>query len=263
MPTAAPFLELHQANVWRGETLALNNLSLKIELGEKVAILGPNGAGKSSLLKLLTGEVRAEHSKNSVCKLFGDDLWAIDELRERLGIVMPEEVARFDDDELGADVVLSGFRGAYGRDRSMRFSASEKQRAEKAMALLGVIHLAQRSFAALSSGEKRRFLIARACAMSPQVLVLDEPTTALDFPGSLSLLRYLSEMANERGTLVMVTHHPGEILPQMERVILLKQGSVFRDGDKKKVLTSANLSELFEMPCAVKWSGGWCEVVPG
>ncbi len=168
-----PFFEIENANVWRGDVLALRDLSLSLRTDESVAILGANGAGKSSLLKLMTGEIRAEARPGTSCRVFGDEHWCLEELRHRVGLVMPEEVARFLPDEIAADVVRSAFRGAYGRTGDMRFKASEKEQAARAMADVGVADLAGRLFGQLSSGEKRRFLIARALVHQPQVLVLE------------------------------------------------------------------------------------------
>ena len=257
------FLEINHATVWRGETAALKDFRLNLTAGESVAILGPNGAGKSSFLKLLTGELRPEAKPDTHCRLFGEDLWSLEELRHRIGVVMPEEVARFDDAEIASDTVLSSLRGAYGRTRDMRFSKSEKSRALAAMVTMGVEHLHWRPFGALSSGERRRFLVARALVHEPEVLVLDEPSTALDFPASIQLLATFRSLHQQGRTLVWVTHHPGEIPPEINRVILLKQGSVFADGPKRSVLTDKMLSELFEVNLHVRWSRGWCDVRVG
>lgn len=256
------FLEIRNATVWRGDTTALKDVSLSIAAGESVAMLGPNGAGKSSLLKLLTGELRPEAGRGSVCRLFGEDLWSLEEIRHRIGVVMPEEVARFHPEEIAEDAVLSSLRGAYGITRWMRFSRAERNRAGEAMALMGVADLAKREFGALSSGERRRFLIARALVHEPEVLVLDEPSTALDFAASMQLTGTLSELLDAGKTLVLVTHHPGEIPPGMGRVVLLKDGGIFADGPKKSVLTSARLTELYGVKLRVNWSGGWCDVRP-
>ena len=140
-----------------------------------MAVLGPNGAGKSTFLKLLTGGVRAEARAGTCCRLFGEERWSLEEIRHRIGVVMPEEVARFETWELGGDVVLSSLRGAYGRTREMRFSSHEKSLALMAMGLMGVETLMAREFGSLSSGERRRIMIARALVHEPQVLVLDEP----------------------------------------------------------------------------------------
>ncbi|HEY1120530.1 MAG TPA: ATP-binding cassette domain-containing protein [Haloferula sp.] len=258
-----PFLEIRDATVWRGETRALRDFSLTLRHGESVAILGPNGAGKSTLLKLLTGEVRPEANPETVCRLFGEELWSLEELRHRIGVVMPEDVARFDREEIARDVVLSSLRGAFGRTRDMRFSAKDRAAADAAMERLGVLHLAKREFGTLSSGERRRFLIARALVHDPQVLVLDEPSTALDFSASMGLTAVMRELLAHGHTLVLVTHHPGEIPPEIDRVILLEKGAVRVDAPKRKALKNELLSTLFGLPLRVTWSRGWCEVRPG
>lgn len=255
-----PFFETTQAKVWRGDVVALRGLNLTLRIGESVAILGANGAGKSSLLKLMTGELRAEANPGTSCRLFGEELWCLEELRHRIGIVMPEEVERFDPAENAADVVLSAFRGAYGRTREMRFSAAEKSMAAKAMADVGIAELAGRDFGQLSSGEKRRFLIARALVHRPEALVLDEPSTALDFAARLHLLETLRGIAAGGATLTLVTHDPGEILPEITRVILLKDGRVIGDGPKRQVLNDRSLSELYGMHLKLSWSRGWAVV---
>jgi len=256
------FLEIHDATVWRGETAALRDFSLTLRRGESVAILGPNGAGKSTLLKLLTGEVRPEAREETRCRLFGEELWSLEELRHRIGVVMPEDVARFDPDEVAGDVVLSALRGAYGRTREMRFRAAERARAAEAMERLGVAALARRDFGALSSGERRRLLIARALVHRPEVLVLDEPSTALDFAAAAGLAAVMRGLVAGGQTLVLVTHHPGEIPPEIGRVVLLENGRIRADGPKREVLDGALLGELFGLPLRVAWSRGWCEVRP-
>ncbi len=258
----APIFEISNARVWRGDTLALQDFSLTLRHGESVAILGPNGAGKSTFLKLLTGEVRPEANPLSVCRLFGDELWSLMEIRHRIGVVMPEEISRFASFELAGDAVLSSLRGAYGRTRDMRFSGLEKERARASMELMGVAKLIDREFGTLSSGERRRILIARAIVHDPQVLVLDEPSTALDFSAALQLGSTLRTLVKAGRDLVLVTHHPGEIPPEIKRVILLKDGRVFADGEKREIITRKSMTDLYEADLAVRWSGGWCDVRP-
>ncbi|GAA5118842.1 ATP-binding cassette domain-containing protein [Luteolibacter yonseiensis] len=261
-PETPAIFEIANANVWRGDTLALREFSLTLVHGESVAILGPNGAGKSSFLKLLTGEVRPAADKGMHCRLFGEELWSLEEIRHRIGVIMPEEVARFEADELTRDAVLSSLRGAYGRTRDMRFSQAEKEQAMVSMELMGVAELANRAFGTLSSGERRRILIARALVHQPQVLVLDEPSTALDFAANIQLTGMLRKLLQENRDLLLVTHHPGEIPPEIDRVILLRDGRIFADGRKRDVLKSALLSELYDVPLKVSWSHGWCDVRP-
>lgn len=257
-----PIFEIANARVWRGDTLALQDFSLSLVHGESVAILGPNGAGKSTFLKLLIGEVRPEAQPASRCRLFGDDLWSLEEIRHRIGVVMPEEVSRFHPEELAVDAVLSSLRGAYGRTRDMRFSKLEKSAARDAMHALGVAALADRGFGTLSSGERRRILIARALVHQPEVLVLDEPSTALDFAAAATLTGTLRSLLGTGRDVILVTHHPGEIPPEIGRVVLLRDGRIFADGAKTKILTAARLSALYEVDLRLTWSHGWCDVRP-
>jgi iron complex transport system ATP-binding protein len=253
------FFHVCHGDVWRGETLALRDLSLSLNLGESIAILGANGAGKSSLLKLMTGELRVAARSGATCRLWGEEQWCLEELRHRIGIVMPEEVARFSPNELAEDVVRSAFRGSYGRTGDMRFRAAEKDAASEVMKALGILALKNREFGALSSGEKRRFLIARALVFEPEVLVLDEPSTALDFAARLQMLERLRGL---RTTLVLVTHDPAEILPEIERVIFLKEGRIIADGPKCEVLRSKSLSELYGMELKLRMVDEWPVVRP-
>jgi iron complex transport system ATP-binding protein len=258
-----PMLELQHADVWRGDQRVFHDLSLMFRSDESVAILGPNGAGKSTLIKLITGELRASAESETIARLFGEELWSLEDLRHRLGLVSPEETQRFDPEEPAEGVVLSSLRGAFGLTRWMRFSKTERQRVRDAMAKAGVETLAHRSYGELSSGEKRRFLLARALVHEPEALLLDEPTTALDFPSAFAFIRIVRELMRSGHGVLWVTHHPAEIPPETERVILLKQGRIFADGPPRKVLTSAILSELYDLPLHVSWSRGFCQVAGG
>ena len=261
--TAETFLELRNVHVWRGDMAdvhALRGIDLVLRVGESVAILGPNGSGKSTLLKLLTGEVRAAFDPGSHCRLFGETEWCLEELRHRIGVVMPDEISRFDPAGEAAGTVLSAFRGAYGLARGMRFRAAERAAADHAMERLGIAGLARRPFGSLSSGERRRFLIARALVHQPAVLVLDEPSTALDFAAAATLTRTLREVHRSGTTLVLVTHHPSEIPPEIGRAVLLDGGRISADGPKRRILNSANLSRSFGTPLHASWHRGWCHV---
>lgn len=254
---------MRKATVWQGDSKALSDVSLQLFLGESTAVLGPNGAGKSTFLKVLTGELRPARTEGMECRLFGEKYWDLEDLRERIGVLMPEEVSRFHPQEKAFDVVISSLQGAYGCTRQMVFTQEEKEVAEQIIDSLGLSPYLQKGFGELSSGEKRRFLIARALVHQPEVLVLDEPSTALDFASTIRLNESLRKLAQAGRSLVWVTHHPGEITPEVERVILLKEGMVFRDGPPREVLESNVLSELYEVKLKVGWSEGWCQVTAG
>jgi iron complex transport system ATP-binding protein len=220
------------------------------------------GAGKSTLMQLLTGGLRPEARSETHCALFGHEHYAISELRHKIGIVMHEDLFRMHPAELALDLVLSSFRGAYGRTSDMRFSTNEKKLAMNTLDRLKVADLAQREFGRLSSGEKQRLLLARAMVHDPAVLVLDEPTSALDFAAAIAFSEIMRELILTSHTLVLVTHHPAEIPPEITRAILLRKGTIFADGAKRQAITTASLSDLYQFPLKVRWSDGWCHVTP-
>lgn len=259
---SAPILDLHDVTVWRGNVRVFAGLSLRVEEGERMAVLGPNGAGKSTLLALMAGELRPVVEEGSWCRLFGEEFWTLDELRERIGFLTPGQNELFHDDEIASDVVLTGLRGAYGRMRGMRFSRADKERAWKAMSLVGVEPLIWRRFGELSSGERRRFLLARTLVHEPEFLVLDEPAVALDLPGAWHFFQAVRQQVSAGSGLMLVTHDAREIVPEIERVVLLKDGRIIADGPKRKVMTPGLLGECYGLPLRVRWAGGYCELRP-
>ena len=116
------------------------------------------------------------------------------------------------------------------------------------MERLGVLHLADRWTDELSSGEGRRLLVARSLIHRPHTLVFDEPTTSLDLAAQREMRETMRQLCRESVGLLLVTHHLEEIIPEITRVILLKEGSVLLDGPKAKVLTESNLSSVFGVP---------------
>ena len=259
---ASPALELDDVTVWRGNNKVFDGLSLRVASGEQVAVLGPNGAGKSTLLALIAGDVHPVAGQGS-SRLFGEEHWSLYDLRERVGLITPEQRGLFDDDELASDVVLTGLHGTYGITRGQSFTASEKRRAWKAMKAAGVHELMWRDYGELSSGERRRFLLARALVHDPEMLIFDEPTTSLDLPGAWNLIESVRGLMRKGTGVLLVTHDVREIPPEVERVVLLKKGRILADGTKNAVLTGPSLSECYGMEIKVGWRDGFCEVRPG
>lgn len=252
-----PLLKIHGATVVKGGRRVLDDVILTIRPGEHTAILGPNGSGKSSLMKLLTRDYYplAHPDGRSVVRLLGEDRWDVATLRSILGIVTPDLhhlFASADSRITGAEAALSGFFGGIGLAVHHHVTEMHRERARAALDDVGVRHLADKPLSMMSTGEARRILIARALAPAPKALVLDEPTSGLDLPTTHHFLETIRAVARRRTTVLLVTHHVEEIFPEIERVILIKYGRIFRDGPKAALLTSETLSALFDVPIHVR-----------
>jgi iron complex transport system ATP-binding protein len=125
------------------------------------------------------------------------------------------------------------------------------------MAKLGISQDESCMFQRLSTGQKRRLLLARALVHQPQALIFDEPANGLDMGASLAMLTLLRSFCSEGHALLITTHHVDEIIPEIERVVLIKQGQIVADGPKSELLTSAHLSELYKTPLHISEKNGW------
>lgn len=248
-PADAALLEIDRASVMQGDQLALDRLTLRVAAGQHTAILGPNGSGKSTLVKLVARQlyplVRRDGSGS--VRIFGRERWNVEELRGLLGIVSPS-IQRYYTSEPPLDVfdaVVSGFFATRGVTDRQPVTATMRERALEALAQIDAGHLSGRMMATLSSGEVQRVLIARALVHRPRALLLDEPSAGLDLASRRQLLESLRRLARAGTTLLLVTHHIEEILPEIGQVVLLREGRVLQQGSKTGLLTGRALSAAF------------------
>ena len=253
-----PLLSLHQVTVMRGEHAALQDVTLRVDIAEHLCILGPNGCGKSTLIKTITRECYPLANEGSSISILGQERWNIFELRSLLGIVSPDLLAACTSDATGRDMVLSGF---FSSTRIFPHHAPTSELLEKtdaALARLGIGHLAGRPVAQMSSGEAKRTLIARALVHQPQTLLFDEPSNALDIGAQMQLRDTMRDLAISGGLgILLVTHHVSEIIPEIERVVLLREGRIVADGSKQDLLTSEKLSALFSARVQIERRDGY------
>ncbi|MEN5070877.1 ATP-binding cassette domain-containing protein [Stenotrophomonas sp. TWI1183] len=255
-----PLIELDRACVIRGQVRVLHDLSLRIEQGQHTALLGPNGCGKSSFIKLITRELYPlAHGDGTVAvRVLGQNRWQVDRLRSQLGIVTGDLSSNLSDMPglTVEEAVLTGFFASFVVPAFREVSAEMRDRARETLAMTGALPLLQRGYAELSAGEARRVLIARALVNRPQALLLDEPSTGLDLIAREQLIATMRDLARQGITLVLVTHHIEEIIPEIERVVMLRGGKILADGARAELLRDAPLSELFGGPIRVVEQAG-------
>jgi iron complex transport system ATP-binding protein len=246
----AEFLSMRNVDIARGQKVVLQDVNLTIATGEHIAILGPNGCGKSTLIKAMTCECYPIVRSGMEMKVYGRDRWEVQELRKHLGVVATELPGERTSVTRGLDAVVSGFFSSSTLWPNLEVTEPMRASAMDALGLLGAAYLRDRFVGEMSAGEKRRVMIARALVHRPEMLLLDEPSNALDLAAQRELREILRAVAvgseDRRGTgIVMVTHHLADILPEIDRVVMMKGGRIFADGPKTELLQAERLEELF------------------
>ena len=256
-PPTPLLVEFANVTVIKGENRVLDNVSLAITEGENIAILGPNGAGKSSLVKAITREYYPVASDQPVTfKVHGGETWDVFSLKSTIGIVSNDLQYTFTRTITGREVILSGFFSSIGLFNHVVTPEMEKK-TEEIMRFLSIERLADRALNAMSSGEARRFLIGRALVFSPATLILDEPTNSLDLEALHTFRKILQKIAQSGTSIILVTHNLHDIIPEITRVVMVKNGRICGDGTKEEMLTDAAIGRLFSVPVHVVRENGW------
>jgi iron complex transport system ATP-binding protein len=254
---AERLLHLQHVSVMRGDRIVLHDLTLCIRVGEHVAILGPNGCGKSTLIKTITRECYPLQREASHMSILGRDRWDVFTLRSLLGVVTNDLLARCTREFTAMEIVLSGFFSSVGVWPYHHVTSEMRHKAAAALQLLEIHDLAGRPMDELSSGEAKRVLIARALVHEPQALLLDEPANSLDVLAQHELRETLRKLAAAGITIILVTHHLADIIPEVERVILLREGRISADGPKDRLLNAETLGSLFGTRVEISMRDGY------
>lgn len=239
-----PLIELCNVSVMRGEQVVIRDMNLTIEVGEHVAILGPNGCGKSTLVRTLAREFYPLQRSGSSMRLFGQEIWNVFELWSLLGIVSNHFPAP-SRSLTGRELVIGSFFSSVGVWPHHHVTREMEDRADAALAQIEATHLANRDFEELSSGETRRILIARALVHQPKALLLDEPTTSLDLAAQHDLREAMRTLAQSGIAILLVTHHLSDIIPEIDRIIMMKNGNIIADGPRTELLAKEPIENLF------------------
>lgn len=258
----SPILSVRHASVRRGGKYILDDVSLDLCEGEKVAIIGPNGAGKSTLVGVLCRKVHPLALDDFSYSLYGRSRWPVSEIRLLIGHASQAESMVVETTYTVFEIVLSALYSAIGLDFHITPTEDDRRKAMEAIAKVGLSHLADKCVNSLSSGEKAKVLLARAAVNDPPVMLLDEASNALDFPSRADFRRTISLYAREGKTLVMVTHELSEVIEEIGRVIVMKDGCIVADGPKDEILNEDLLSAVYGQRVYVDRRDGlytaWC-----
>ena len=261
MSLTPPLIELCNVSVVRSGRTVLHGLNLSVADGEHVAIMGPNGSGKSTLIKTITRELYPLFDAASSMRLFGQQTWNVRELRSMLGIVTNDVDPFYGRVITGEEAVLSGFFSSVGLGRYHEVTAAMREKSAEVLERLEIPHLAERPIAEMSSGEVRRVMIARALVHEPRALLLDEPSNSLDVFAQVELRHTMSKLANSGIALLLITHHLPDVVPEIERVIFMREGRIVGDGQKSELLTAEWLGRVFGCPVQVTRQDGYYHLV--
>ena len=238
------------------QTSILRNVTWTVPRGGRAAILGPNGCGKTTLLRIATGY---GHSSEGTVELLGETLGDVDvrRLRRRIGVVDPSAANRFDERVTVAQAAATGFCGHFSPwfDEP---TPAQQAAADAALTAVGMADRGAQLFNTLSTGERRRVLLARALAPKPELLALDEAAAGLDLAGRENLLANLERALRQRPglTLLTVTHWLEELPPGLTDVLLLSAGAVVAAGPPEQVLTNVHVSAAYGCPVEVDCRAG-------
>jgi iron complex transport system ATP-binding protein len=263
------FLELAHVNVARGNNIVLHDINLTVNTGEHIAILGPNGCGKSTLIKTITCECYPIVQPETRVNIFGRDRWDLTELKKRLGVVSAELPGKPTLHTTGRDAVLTGFFSSSTLWPNLTVTDAMHTRADHVLEQVDAVSLANKTVGEMSAGQQRRIMIGRAlvgsgsvpdlststdtppsasedASRSTQMLLLDEPSNALDLAAQADLRGLLRRLAQQGTGILLITHHIADIPPEIDRILMMREGRIVADGSKSDLLTSANLSNLFQ-----------------
>ncbi|WP_303249597.1 ABC transporter ATP-binding protein [uncultured Slackia sp.] len=252
-----PLFRIRDASVVRAGSIILHVDDFTLAEGEHLALLGPNGAGKSTFIKLLTREVMPLYRDAAPVVFRGNERPTLADIKSCFGVVSASMHEQISVHLPVIDIVCGGFFGTLGLPRGVQVDAAMRAASLDALEKLGIADLSARDVLTLSTGQVRRVLVARELVHDPQVLVFDEPCTGLDPQGMYQIRSTMRALAEEGRSVVLVTHYPEDIVPAIERVVLIKDAAILADGSKRDLLTDETMSDLFDAPLRVEERDGW------
>lgn len=241
-------IDFENINVGYDSKIVLKDITLKIKEKEHWAILGANGSGKSTLMKIIQSEIHPRKDHEYKKEILGKSNYSIFELKRELGIItndLHNYFAKEGSFLSGYEVVLSGHYSSIGIFKHQDFTQEQHDKAQKTIEYLEIEHLKDKKVNAMSTGELRKCIVARALIHDPKAFILDEPTVGLDIKAQINFIKMIQKLS-QNCSIILVTHHLEEIFEEIENVALIHNNTIYKSGAKKDILTSENLSEIFD-----------------
>lgn len=234
-------LEVRELRAGYDKTEIVHGVSFDVADGQFACIIGANGCGKTTLLKNLLGLLQPF---GGTVHMDGEDVLAMNErdMAQRFAYIPQEHKPPFP--FAVRDVVLMG-RTPY-LNRLARVLPDDRMVAWRAMKQMGIAHLADSIYTDLSGGQRQLVLIARALAQQPKLLIMDEPTASLDFGNQQLVLSRMKALSNEGMAVIMVTHDPDHALFCADKVIVMREGEIIRDGGIDTTITTDMLRDIYQ-----------------
>ena len=248
MVTSEPLIELNSVGLALDGRAILKNVSLQVFPGEVLALVGPNGAGKSSLLSVMSGDVQATTGR---ALLQGRDVskYRVDEAARQRSVLMQSNEVSFP--FTVAEIVEMG-RAPWARTTSL---ADDNKAIAQALEKADVEHLVERRFNQLSGGERARVSLARVLAQRTPVVLLDEPTAALDLKHQESVMKTVREIAGQGRAVVVVVHDLSVAAGYADRVAMVVEGKIAAVGSPREVITAKRVSEVYGVAVDIETVG--------
>ncbi len=240
-----PIISLEKISLIRGGRKVLRDINWEICRGQHWFMMGENGSGKSSLLEVLMGYL---WPCDGTVKVLGEKYGKTDlpQLRKKIGFIAPWISKRIKTGETVREALAGGLRASIRYYQ--RIDAKIESQIRRKLKQMDVLHLEEKTFDKISSGEQLKVLIARALMPDPEILILDEPFSALDIGSRAKIYRLLEKVSRQKNSpaILLVTHHFEDILPLFTHGLVLKKGRIAAKGLKAKVLIPSLMRKVFE-----------------
>ena len=243
------WFEAKNVNCFKNGFRIIKDLNLNLAFSENIILIGPNGSGKSTLIEVINRSIYPVVANESKLKIFNKEIINLWDLRKRISTVNNDIKNRINPNLKVFDLILSGLYGKYCYISNK--SKKDQNKVENILREMHLSSLSNKKFSYLSDGEKQISLIARALIKKPDILILDEPISNLDYKSKFFVIDKINELSRLNTKILCVTHDLSMITSIYDRVIMLKSGEVIADGNQNKVITSENLSNLYDFDLEV------------